>query len=40
MGTVRLCAGDWLYLPGRWWHVAKCVEDSLSISVGVLPAKG
>lgn len=36
MGTVRLVAGDWLYLPARWWHVAKCVEDSLSISLGVL----
>lgn len=39
MGAARLGAGDWLYLPGRWWHVAKCVEDSLSISVGVLPAR-
>jgi 50S ribosomal protein L16 3-hydroxylase len=38
IGTARLIAGDWLYIPARWWHVAKCVEDSLSISVGVLPA--
>jgi hypothetical protein len=30
-----LIAGDWLYVPARWWHVAKCVEDSLSISLGV-----
>lgn len=37
MGTVRLIAGDWLYLPARWWHAAKCVEDSLSISLGVFP---
>lgn len=35
--TARLGAGDFLYLPSRWWHVAKCVEDSLSISVGVFP---
>ena len=35
--TARLIAGDWLYIPARWWHVAKCVEDSLSISVGISP---
>jgi ribosomal protein L16 Arg81 hydroxylase len=34
-GSARLIAGDWLYIPARWWHVAKCVEDSLSISLGV-----
>ena len=38
IGTTRLIAGDWLYIPSRWWHVAKCVEDSLSISLGVAPA--
>jgi 50S ribosomal protein L16 3-hydroxylase len=37
IGTTRLIAGDWLYIPARWWHVAKCVEDSLSISVGISP---
>lgn len=37
IGTARLLAGDWLYLPSRWWHVAKCVEDSLSISLGLSP---
>jgi 50S ribosomal protein L16 3-hydroxylase len=37
IGTVRLIAGDWLYIPARWWHVAKCVEDSLSISLGISP---
>jgi 50S ribosomal protein L16 3-hydroxylase len=36
--TARLCAGDWLYIPSRWWHMARCQEDSLSISIGVLPA--
>jgi len=35
--SARLIAGDWLYLPARWWHLVKCVEDSLSISVGVMP---
>ena len=31
--ATRLIAGDWLYLPARWWHLVKCVENSLSISV-------
>jgi 50S ribosomal protein L16 3-hydroxylase len=35
--TARLLAGDVLYLPARWWHMAKCVEDSLSISLGIQP---
>jgi 50S ribosomal protein L16 3-hydroxylase len=34
--SARLVAGDWLYLPARWWHLVKCVEDALSISVGVM----
>jgi 50S ribosomal protein L16 3-hydroxylase len=33
----RLVAGDWLYIPARWWHLVKCAEDSLSISIGVMP---
>jgi ribosomal protein L16 Arg81 hydroxylase len=37
VGTVRLLPGDWLYLPARWWHVAKCVEEALSVSIGVFP---
>lgn len=37
MATARLIAGDWLYIPARWWHVALCEADSLSISVGVTP---
>src|SRR5438045_1164509 len=37
MFSARLAAGDWLYLPPRWWHLVKCVEESLSISVGVMP---
>jgi ribosomal protein L16 Arg81 hydroxylase len=31
-----LVAGDWLYIPRGWWHAARAIEDSLSISVGVL----
>jgi ribosomal protein L16 Arg81 hydroxylase len=34
--SARLIAGDWLYLPPRWWHLVKCIEQSLSISVGVM----
>ena len=37
MFSSRLVAADWLYLPSRWWHLVRCVEDSLSISVGVMP---
>ena len=33
--TATLVAGDFLYVPARWWHMAECREDSLSISVGV-----
>ncbi|MFZ5893897.1 MAG: JmjC domain-containing protein [Myxococcota bacterium] len=35
--TCTLLAGDWLYVPSGWWHVATAQEDSLSISVGLLP---
>ena len=38
MLACTLFAGDWLYLPRGWWHTATAgEEDSLSISVGVLP---
>jgi len=33
--TARLIAGDCLYIPSRWWHMAECIEDSLSMSFGV-----
>ena len=33
---VEPVAGDWLYIPYRWWHLVKCVQESLSISVGVM----
>ena len=22
--SARLVAGDWLYIPARWWHLVKC----------------
>lgn len=36
MGT-RLHAGDWLYIPRRYWHLVVSHEDSLSISIGIMP---
>jgi 50S ribosomal protein L16 3-hydroxylase len=33
--TATLLAGDFLYLPSRWWHMAICHQDALSISIGV-----
>lgn len=33
--TARLIAGDCLYIPSRWWHMAESIEDSLSMSFGV-----
>jgi len=37
--SCTLLPGDWLYLPRGMWHIAKPVEDSLSISIGVLPER-
>lgn len=34
--ACTLIAGDWLYMPRGWWHVATAHEDSLAISIGVL----
>jgi ribosomal protein L16 Arg81 hydroxylase len=34
--AATLIPGDWLYIPRGWWHVARSIESSLSISVGVL----
>jgi 50S ribosomal protein L16 3-hydroxylase len=34
--AARLLPGDWLYIPARWWHLVHSLEDSLSISIGVL----
>lgn len=35
--TATLVAGDLLYIPARWWHVALCRENAISVSVGVTP---
>jgi 50S ribosomal protein L16 3-hydroxylase len=35
--SAQLLPGDWLYIPARWWHLVKCREDALSISIGVMP---
>lgn len=37
--TATIVAGDFLYIPARWWHMAICREDALSISVGVRPRR-
>lgn len=37
--SARLLHGDWLYIPRRWWHLVRSVEDALSISVGVMPVE-
>jgi 50S ribosomal protein L16 3-hydroxylase len=37
--TVLACTlvpGDWLYIPRGWWHVGRAIEESLSISIGLL----
>lgn len=34
--ACTLVAGDWLYIPRGYWHVALAIEDSLGISTGVL----
>jgi 50S ribosomal protein L16 3-hydroxylase len=36
--SCRLAAGDWLYLPRGFWHVAHSHADSLSLSIGVFPS--
>lgn len=38
--ACTLLPGDWLYVPGGWWHVAKAKKDSISLSIGVIPPKG
>lgn len=37
IATARLLAGDVLYVPARWWHVALCTQRSLSLSLGLTP---
>jgi 50S ribosomal protein L16 3-hydroxylase len=35
--SCRLIAGDFLYLPRGYWHVAYAHADSLSLSIGIFP---
>jgi 50S ribosomal protein L16 3-hydroxylase len=35
--SCSLWAGDWLYLPRGYWHVAQPRAASLSISIGIFP---
>ena len=35
--SSRLEPGDWLFVPARWWHLVRCTEEALSISVSVTP---
>jgi hypothetical protein len=35
-----LAAGDWLYIPHGYWHVAHSQEDSISLAIGVLMPSG
>lgn len=39
MGCV-LSAGDALHLPSGWWHRARATENSVSVSLGLLPEAG
>lgn len=34
---VLMQAGDWLYIPSGWWHIAKTQSESMHISVGLMP---
>jgi 50S ribosomal protein L16 3-hydroxylase len=38
--TCRLEAGDWLYIPSGWWHLAQTQTASIHLSVGVMPVVG
>jgi 50S ribosomal protein L16 3-hydroxylase len=38
--TCRLEAGDWLYIPSGWWHLAQTQSASIHLSVGVMPVVG
>ena len=33
----NLHPGDWLYVPGGHWHRTRAGEESVSLSVGVMP---
>lgn len=35
---VTLKAGDWLYIPSGWWHIARSESESMHISIGAMPS--
>lgn len=35
--ACTLAAGDLLYIPRGWWHMGRAIDNSLGLSVGVLP---
>ena len=34
--NCTLSAGDWLYIPGGYWHRAESREDSISVAIGMM----
>lgn len=32
-----LSAGDWLYIPSGYWHMAAATETAISLAIGVMP---
>lgn len=35
---VTLEAGDWLYIPSGWWHIARTQKESMHVSIGLMPS--
>jgi 50S ribosomal protein L16 3-hydroxylase len=35
--TCRVEAGDWLYIPSGWWHIARTQAESIHLSIGIMP---
>lgn len=36
----QLAAGDWLYIPSGYWHMATASETAISLAIGVMPRTG
>ena len=35
-----LNAGDWLYIPSGYWHMAAASETAISLAIGIMPRTG